>query len=330
MRNLRRTCAASGVLLLTLLSGCGGTGDDGDSVGGGNDAGDTRTVTDAAGLEVVVPADPGDVVVLHYAGTQAMVDLGITPVAQGSLPERESVPDDVWDVIEDVPDVTEAGGDPQVEQIANTAPDLILAPNVLDDDVLSQLNDVAPVYQFTLWGEDRGDFTNRVAEIAEVLDREDEYRQLEEDLQTRSDEIAEEHSDVIEGLTAVAVSSYEEGNAYLNGTGSMTENLLGGLGFAWSSSTDAMLEGEEDPEGNVSLEQLGEAASDADVVFFDSTYDGAPLSLAAGLVSSEAFERLPAVQAGNDYPFGKMTIAGFADADASLDLIVEALRDLAD
>lgn len=46
---------------------------------GGEDSaaqGDTRTVTDYEGNEVEVPSDPQRVVTLHFAATEALVDLG--------------------------------------------------------------------------------------------------------------------------------------------------------------------------------------------------------------------------------------------------------------
>lgn len=326
----RAATAWGSAVMIALLAACSADADSEDDVDGASEeqGAEGGVFTDAAGDEVEVPADVEDVVVLHYAGTQALVDLDVTPVGQGSLPGPASVPDDVWEVVEDIPEVTEGGAEPQLEQIAGLAPDLILAPNVIDDDVLGQLQDVAPVYQFTLRGENRGEWTYNVEEIAEILDRTERYEQLESEFEARVEEVATDYAEVIEGLDATVVASFEEGNPYLNGSDSMTGNLLGDLGFGWSASTDAALEDEDEPEGYISLEDLSEAAGDADVVFFDSDFEGTPSALTGELTESEAYERLPAVEDGHDYPFGKITIAGFSDAHASLDLIVEALEDL--
>ena len=100
---------------------------------GGEDSaaqGDTRTVTDYEGNEVEVPSDPQRVVTLHFAATEALVDLGLAPVGQGGYTEG-LLPSEKAKDIENVPQVSEREGI-ELEAIAALEPDLILVPNYVE------------------------------------------------------------------------------------------------------------------------------------------------------------------------------------------------------
>src|SRR5690606_21460514 len=168
-----RTVLGSGLALLALTAAaaCGSTVEADAEV-------ETRTVTDATGTEVEVPVDPQRVVTLHYAATQPMLDLGLMPVGQGTF-EEGIIPEDIEAEVEAVPVVTD-GIEPRLEEIAGLDPDLILAPNVYEDDVLEQLRAVTAVYTFTLRGGDRAEWTQRTEEVADALNRTGMVAELEE------------------------------------------------------------------------------------------------------------------------------------------------------
>lgn len=316
-----RTVLGSGLALLALTAAaaCGSTVEADAEV-------ETRTVTDATGTEVEVPADPRRVVTLHYAATQPVLDLGVTPVGQGTF-EEGIIPEDIEAEVEAVPVVTD-GIEPRLEEIAGLDPDLILAPNVYEDDVLEQLRAVTAVYTFTLRGGDRAEWTQRTEEVADALNRTGMVAELEEAFQARQSEIAEEYADVIAGKSVAVIGAYEENNFYAWGEENMTGTLLLPLGFTWSEQENAIVEGQDEPEATVSNEKLATAVSDADVLFIDSDLRGEVNAFMAALQGTALYQELPAVQAGRAYTAGKNTVAGYTDAHYTLDMVELALRDM--
>lgn len=322
----------AGTAGLALLAGCTGGGEE-TSAG---DASETRTVTDATGAEVEVPADPKAVATLHYAATETLMDLDAPPVAQGEY-QDPAVPEEWLDELEEIPSVSQQ--EPDLEKLAETEPDLILSPNIFEPEMIEQLEEIAPVYQFTLRGGDRANWQQRVEEVADAVNRVDELDELDREFQARQKKLGEKYSEVTEGTTIAAVSSFEENSAYLWGSENMLGTILSPLGFEWSADEDAMVKkygkaeqggnksGTVEPEAQISLEVLDRSLSDADIIFVNSDLRGDYDSLTKALMDSAVFKDLPAVRAGHVYPIGKATIAGYADADYGLDLAEKAITE---
>ncbi|SKB09465.1 ABC transporter substrate-binding protein [Aeromicrobium choanae] len=312
--------AAAAALALTL-SACGS-----DSAASGDEA-ETRTVTDALGTEVKVPKEPKRVATLHYAATQPVLDLGITPVGQGSF-EEGIIPEDLVETVADVPVVTNDATEPQLEKITGVDPDLILAPNVLEEEVLKQLEAIAPVYVFTLRGGDRANWAQRTEEIADALNATERVDELASDFAKRQEEIATTYADVIEGRTVGVIGAYEENNFYAWGEKNMSGTLLEPLGFTWSAREDAVVSKEKEPEATVSFEKIGSTVGDADILFLDSNLREEVNPFMEALQGTKLYQQLPAVKADQAYVMGKNTVAGYTDAHYSLDRVEDALQDL--
>src|SRR5699024_8057591 len=158
------TAVIAGTAGLALLAGCqGGSGGATSST-----SSETRPVTDATGAEVEVPENPEAVATLHYAATETLMDLDAPPVAQGAYQET-AVPEEWVDELGDIP--VAAQQEPDLEKLAEAEPDLILSPNVYDSEMIEQLEEIAPVYQFTLRGGERGDWKQRVGEVADAVNK---------------------------------------------------------------------------------------------------------------------------------------------------------------
>ncbi|MBE3000809.1 ABC transporter substrate-binding protein [Nocardiopsis sp. HNM0947] len=319
-RSITPTAAGAAVLAL-LAAGCGSSDAD-----GAQEQGEVRTVTDATGSEVEVPETPERIVTLHYAATQPVLDLGFTPVGQGQF-EEGIIPEDQAAEVEEIPVVAD-GVEPRLEEIAELEPDLVLAPNVLEEEVHEQLAAVAPVYTFTLRGDDREHWPQRTEEVADALGVPEQPEELAAELETRQEEIAEEYADEIEGRTVTVLSSYEENSVYVWGENNMTGSLLLPLGFTWSEQANAAVEDEDEAEATLSGESLASAADDADLVFYDTNLRAEPNAFMEDLQGTALYQDLPAVQDGHAYPAGKSTVAGYTDAHYTLDLVEEALEDL--
>ncbi|WP_152346100.1 ABC transporter substrate-binding protein [Brevibacterium sp. CFH 10365] len=322
----------AGTAGLALLAGCTG----GSEEASPDNASETRTVTDATGAKVEVPTDPQAVATLHYAATETLMDLDAPPVAQGEY-QDPAVPEEWLDELEAIPTVSQQ--EPDLEKLAETEPDLILSPNIFEPDMIEQLEEIAPVYQFTLRGGDRANWQQRVEEVADAVNRTDELDELDSEFQARQKKLGEKYSEVTEGTTIGVVSSFEENSAYLWGSENMLGTILSPLGFDWSADEDAMVKkygkaeqggnksGTVEPEAQISLEVLDRSLSDADVIFVNSDLRGDYDSLTKALMDSAVFKDLPAVKAGHVYPIGKATIAGYADADYGLDLAEKAITE---
>ncbi len=335
-RSLARRTLLGGLTVVCLVgaAGCGSSSSEasgGSPTAQASQGGDTRTVTDAKGTQVQVPANPSRVVVTHYAGTQAALDLGLKPVGSGPAGQagddgEDYVPAHLWSQLKDVPVITR-GPEVDVEAVAAQEPDLILATNVTEDDVLAQLRKIAPVYQFTLRGGERKDWQSRVGEVADALNRTPQFDKLRTDWDGELKAAATKYADVTKGVTTSVIGAYEQGNFYAWGQGNMQGTILLPLGFTWSKATNAAVAGEKEPEATLSNEKILTTVQDADMLFIDTNVKDAPNSFMQALQKTSLYQQVPAVKKKHVYPFGKNTIAGFSDARFSLGQITKALDD---
>lgn len=327
------TAVIAGVASLGLLVGCSG-GDNGNAEASGET--ETRTVTDSTGADIEVPAEPKNVATLHYAATETLIDLDLLPVGQGNYQES-AVPEEWVDQLSDIPVVAQE--EPDLEQLAEVAPDLILAPNIYEPDMIEQLEEIAPVYQFTLRGGERANWAQRVQEVADAVNQTAELEKLDADFEAEQKKIAEEYGDVTEGTNVGVVSSYEDNTAYLWGSENMVGTLFTPLGFDWSADEDASIKkyataeqggnksGITEPEAQISMELLDKSLADADIIFVTSDMRGNYDALTKKMVDSAVFKNLPAAKAGHVYPGGKATIAGYADAKYDTEMAEKAIQE---
>ncbi|MEU8899415.1 ABC transporter substrate-binding protein [Nocardia sp. NPDC048505] len=316
MKSLCLSLVAAAALVLT---GCSAAED------GGTAAAATRTVTDATGAAVTVPETPQRIVTLHYAATQPVYDLGFTPIGQGAF-EPGIIPESKLAAVQQVPVV--ATQEPKLEDIAALNPDLIFAPNIYDEKTTAALREIAPVYTFTLRGGDRAKWTLRTEQIADALGVRAKAEALQAAFGQRQRGIAETYKDVIQGKRVGVIGSYEENNFYAWGENSMQGTLLRPLGFAWSGQENAVVQGKKEAEATLSNEKLDSAVGDADVLFLDSNLRGAVNPFMKTVQGTSLYQQLPAVKGGRVYVGGKNTVAGYTDANYTLDRVEEALKDL--
>ncbi|MEU3949750.1 ABC transporter substrate-binding protein [Streptomyces sp. NPDC029526] len=325
MKSTPASLAAGAVVLALALTGCSSSDDgaSGDTKADKKPA--TRTVTDATGAKIEVPGTPERIVTLHYAATQPVRDLGFDLVGQGSF-EEGIVPEDQVAEAEKVPVVAQQ--EPKLEDIAALEPDLIFAPNVYDEETTEALREIAPVYTFTLRGGDRAKWTQRTEEIADALGVPEKADALETAFADRQKSIASTYKDVIEGKSVGVIGAYEENNFYAWGEKNMQGTLLVPLGFTWSKQENEIVAEEKEPEATLSHEKLAAAVGDADVLFLDSDLRGKVNSFMKSVQETSLYKQLPAVKAGRAYVGGKNTVAGYTDANYTLDRVEEALKDM--
>ncbi len=149
-RNAPRSVAVLGAAAL-LLTGCGSDdGSDKDSSAkGGSGSSATRTIKDATGKAVKVPAHPERVVTLTQEDLDAVLALGVKPVGITNGQGLDKPPAYLADKVEGI-DVVGNLLQPVMDKVVAAKPDLILAGDMQDEQVLKQLREITPATVVTM------------------------------------------------------------------------------------------------------------------------------------------------------------------------------------
>lgn len=149
-RRATQSVAALGAAAL-LLTGCGSDdGSDNDSSGkAGSGSADTRTVKDATGKAVKVPAHPKRVVTLTQEDLDAVLALGVKPVGITNGQGLDKPPAYLADKVKGI-DVVGNLLQPVMDKVVAAKPDLILAGDMQDEQVLKQLREITPATVVTM------------------------------------------------------------------------------------------------------------------------------------------------------------------------------------
>ncbi|MGP9722533.1 ABC transporter substrate-binding protein [Corynebacterium sp. AOP40-9SA-29] len=328
-----RRRAASGVLaaaLLLAVPACSSGGEDGSGSNSGSATdvadGEFRTVTDSEGNEVEVPANPQTIVTLHFAAVQALLDLGTEPAGQNGEATRSLLTEEQFERMKDVTDIGR-DGQADLEAIAALEPDLILVPNMVDEEMVEKLRELAPSYIYTHSGPDRANWSGRVAQIADAINRTDRYEELEEELRARQEDVADTYGDELADRRVAFFASYNDQEITAMGSGSMAGEIITPAGARFADGIDDATRDADGWEQAMSAENLSSVLGDADVVFYGTGFDGATTDSLDTLMESTAFRDLEASRQGEVYPLGKGTIAGFTDAFDVLDNLEAAVED---
>ncbi|WP_025028640.1 ABC transporter substrate-binding protein [Caldalkalibacillus mannanilyticus] len=218
------------------------------------------TVTHAMG-ETTIKGTPQRVVILTNEGTEALLELGVTPV--GAV---NSGVGDTWypHILDKMSGVAELGDErqPNMELIASLEPDLIIGNKVRQEEIYTQLSNIAP----TVFSEDlAGQWKENFTLYAEALNKQEEGKQALERYQQHVDHAKSELGDKLS--TKVSVVRFLPTNVriYLKDTFSGT--VLSDLGFARPESQDI-----DEFIAVITKEQM--ADMDGDIMFFfNADYD---------------------------------------------------------
>ena len=135
-----------------------------------------------------MPENPERIVALAETDIDALVALGVEPVAITDGRGQTSAPRYLLELLSD--DVISTGTfyQPNLEVVLGVNPDLILFAGFADEDVLAQLNAIAPVYNGAL----RSDtWQTHLTRIGEVVGLEDEAATVIEDYDARVADLRE-------------------------------------------------------------------------------------------------------------------------------------------
>jgi iron complex transport system substrate-binding protein len=308
------------IFILAIVSACGNK-DNADTTKQTNDQGtetDTAkevTLNDAMG-EVVVPANPERVLAPYQE--DALVALGVTPVAQWSIGET------VLNYLqEDLKDVPKIGWDVPLEQAISHNPDLIIfsSPSAIQNGQYEEYKKIATTYVFK--DEVSGDWKQHLTEMGKILNRQQEAETALADYEAKAEEAKATIQAAIGDETAAIIWVMGEQMWLLENNRFSAKTLYGDLGIKQPTFVENL-----GPAGAtwdpISIEKLPEIG--ADHIFLVGNAGEPAFEI---LEKSSIWNGLPAVKnnqvyINNDPSF--WTINGIIASNKTIDSVVEAVK----
>ncbi|MFC9122786.1 ABC transporter substrate-binding protein [Streptomyces sp. NPDC057067] len=270
--------------LLTLcaltLSACGSE-DKADAADAGTAV--TTRVTDATGTKVTVPATPERVVALSEM--DASLALGVEPVGLTAGRGRKGAPQYLADQAKSIPVVGAVTG-PDIEKVVQAKPDVILAGQLADEQVLAQLRKIAPT---VVTIDDTKDWKKALQLTGTTLGKADEAEKFLADYGTRAAALRSDLRD--QAGASVSVARYSAKGTAVMQQGVFISDVLKDLGFERPGIQNDKGEGHSTPLSDENLQEL-----DGDWLFIGSLDSGTDADLLGELAKKPAYQQLGAVR----------------------------------
>lgn len=307
----RLTAVAALTLASALtLSACGSdSSDDSDSSSNAKNAA-AVTVTDASGAEVKVPANPKKVIALSEMDLDSSLALKVKPVGLSAGRGQKGAPEYLADQAKGIPVVGAVTG-PDVEKVLQAKPDVILAGQLADQQVLKQLKGIAP----TVVTIDRTKDWKKSLEITgKVLGKSDEASAFLKDYDTKAADVKKNLGD--NAGASVSVARYSAKGTAVMQQGVFISDVLKDLGFKRPGIQNKKGEGHSTPLSDEDLKQI-----DADWLFIGTLGSTGPdAGLFKELKGKAAYKQLDAVKKNHttEIDGSKWTSLGGAQAAVSV------------
>ena len=250
--------------------------------------------------DVTIPAQPKRIVTGWLLGTQ-FIDLNVLPVGMLDDYKQNATPEEL-EKLADVPDVGSIQTGFNAEQVVNTNPDVIITavrPDMAGDLKLDGLREIAPVVAFEI--AEPTDVWSVYPKLAAALGCGDAAQKQLDDLNAQLEQIGKDNADKEAEMGTVAyVEGSQEPASYQVGTNkSLTYDRLTKAGLKYFDGVPA------DPKRYVEIVSNEDIAklSSANVLFFEADADGNVTERSKAILDNEAFKNLPAVKAGNLFPY---------------------------
>lgn len=241
-RNRRRIAAAFVAVLAIAVTGCANTADTAETANKESESllpaaegkAEYPMTLDTWAGETVIEERPERVAVIGFSpNLDALQALDVTPVYSiADDVDEETYRDEEWfSGIEYVDTATRK--DPiNVEGIAATDPDLIVAVNADIEDEFDRLSEIAPVVAEEDFGSDKLDWREGQRLVGEALDLTDASEQVITEAEESIAATAADHPE-FDGKTITMAYDYgpEYGTEYYTTTGGTAENIMTDLGF---------------------------------------------------------------------------------------------------
>lgn len=157
---------AAALLTAAALTACG------DDSSGAGASGPSREYTDARGVTVDIPQNPGKIVTLAEGALDAALALGVIPVGTTSARGQTKAPAYLGSAAAAIPIVATPRG-PNLQQILKTRPDLILVDDTTASrNSLDELSKIAPTLLIAKYADG---WEKYFKAVADVLDKPEQY-----------------------------------------------------------------------------------------------------------------------------------------------------------
>ncbi|NEA52535.1 iron-siderophore ABC transporter substrate-binding protein [Streptomyces sp. SID10815] len=282
----RRTAAAAlAVACGLVLSACGSSDDD-SSAGGSAGKGTTTTVTDATGAKVTVPTAPRRVLALSEMDLDSALALGVKPVGLTAGRGQKGAPEYLSKQAEGIPVVGAVTG-PDIEKVVQAKPDVILAGQLADEQVLAQLKKIAPVV-VTIDGSKS--WKKSLELTGQALGRSNEAKKFLADYDTQAAALKKDLG--AKAGATVSVARYSAKGTAVMQQGVFISDVLNDLGFKRPGIQNQKGEGHSTPISDENLKEI-----DGDWLFIGTLSSAGPdAGLLDQLAKKPAYQQLKAVR----------------------------------
>ncbi|MFI6647178.1 ABC transporter substrate-binding protein [Streptomyces sp. NPDC050529] len=287
----RPSVAASLIGICALaLTACGSSdASEGSDGSGGSKSATTTQVTDATGTSVKVPSAPERVVVLSEMDLDAALALGVKPVGLTAGRGQKGAPGYLADRAKGIPVVGAVTG-PDIEKVVRAKPDVILAGQLADEQVLQQLRKVAPTV-VTIDG--TKDWKKALSLTGKTLGRGNRAEAFLADYDTRAAALKKDLG--AEAGKSVSVARYSAKGSAVMQQGVFISDVLKDLGLTRPGIQNEKGEGHSTPISDENLKEI-----DGDWLFIGTlTSTGSDQDLVGELSEKPAYKQLKAVS--NDH-----------------------------
>ncbi|WP_042351887.1 ABC transporter substrate-binding protein [Bacillus massiliigorillae] len=256
------------------------------------EAGKERTLTDAMGHEVVIPANPKRVIATYLEDN--LVALGIKPVAQWSVNDGASIQGYLQNELKGIPTIPH---DLPFEAVQKFSPDLIImdSASMVEGGKYEQYKKIAPTY--VIGKEVNNDWRDELTRTGEVFGKEAEAKKVLEDYDAKAKDAKEKIKDAAGNPSVAAVWLVNDEFFVVSDNLSAGAVMYGDLGLKEPAVVKEISASATGNWSAISLEKLVEL--DADYLFVinsDTAKDKTQLSNAL-------WKNIPAVKAGNVFEY---------------------------
>ncbi|SDC43301.1 iron complex transport system substrate-binding protein [Terribacillus halophilus] len=299
-----------------IITGCGNndSSDSTENNASNQEGNEPRTVTDAMGHEVEIPANPEKVLASYLEDN--LVALDITPVAQWSVGSPQEY---LQDSLKDVPTIDSTL---PFEAVASFNPDLIIikSASMVEGDKYEQYNKIAPTY--VMGTEENGDWRKELQTMGEIFDKKDEAQKVLDDYDAKAADAKEKIQGAIGDESAAAIW-LSGGQLYIvNDNLSSGAVLYGDLGITVPEGVKEISENATANWNPVSLEQLAEM--DVDHLFLVNSDEGD----GSEILDDPLLANVPAIKNGNVYKYDKDTSWLYTGPIANEQIVDDAVESL--
>ncbi|MAX26553.1 MAG: ABC transporter substrate-binding protein [Phycisphaeraceae bacterium] len=254
---------------------------------------DMRSYTDAAGRQLTIPRHPKRIIALSEVDLDAMLALGVKPVAATDGRGQEGFPRYLDE--SQTQGITSVGrlGNPSMEAILMAKPDLILLGGFYTDQALEKLSAIAPVVvTYTL----REDWKKGFERVAGLLDKQDAYDTFMAQYDQRIQQVRKRLDDHIHDTVSI-IRWNPKGPMFMYNT-VFASKVISDIGLKRPEYQDK----DGAPHSPIlSLESLDQL--DGDWIFMGTLMtQGDAVSTMASATSTPAFKALKGVQNGHLIP----------------------------